>query len=127
MFSKRIPVGEKLVRVTGRPRRLAKRSRSSTLSLARGRATLFPLARVPAYILRRRWCPLDGAVLAGTAAPSAHQGLCRWPHRFRQDWRPRLWEPQARPARKAPGRHLVLISYARAATLLLSPALARLP
>src|SRR5437660_8688705 len=50
MFSKRIPVGEKLAGVTGRPRRWADRSRSSTFSLARDRATPSPPARVPVHI-----------------------------------------------------------------------------
>src|SRR5438067_12775215 len=102
MVSKRIPVREKTVDVTGRRRRLANRSSSSTLSLARDRVTLFPRARVPVHIRLQRWCLLDGAARAGTAVPSDHQGLCRWPHRLPQDSRPHLWEPQAHSAQTAP-------------------------
>src|SRR5260370_21541642 len=97
MFSKRIPVGEKLVGVTGRPRRLIDRCLSSTLSLARDRAALFPRVRVPAHILPRRWCLPDGAVRAGTGALSAHPGLCRPPHPLRQDSPAHSWAPPPPP------------------------------
>src|SRR5689334_4723878 len=94
MFSKRIPVAEKLAGVTGRPRRWADRSRSSTFSLARDRATPSPPARVPVHIHLQRWFPLDGAAPAGTAAPSAHPGLCQWPHQLRRGWKLHSWAPQ---------------------------------
>src|SRR5712692_71750 len=109
MFSKRSPVGEKLVGVTGRPRRWADHCWSSTLSLARDRATLFPRVRVPVHILLPRWCPLDGAAPAGTGAPSVHQDLSRWRHRLPQDSPPRSWEPPERSMQREPS---ILISSA---------------
>src|SRR6266436_7100479 len=96
MFSKRIPVGEKLAGVTGRPRRWADRSWSSTLSLARDRATLSPPARVLVHIHLQRSSRLDGAAPAGTVALSVHPGCCRWRHQPREESRLRSWETRAR-------------------------------
>src|SRR5712692_4605044 len=124
MFSKRIPVGEKLVGVTGRPRRLLDRSWSSTLSLAQDRAALFPRGRVPAHILPRRWCPLDGAVRAGTSALSAHPGLCRQRHPLRQDSPARSWAP---PPHSPHEVRSISISSASRRRFLPPPEPARLP
>src|SRR6266851_2283387 len=124
MFSKRIPVEEKLGGVTGRPRRWADHSWFSTLSLARDRAAPFRPARVPVHILLRRWSPLDGAAPAGTGAPSGHPGLCRWRHRLPQDWQPRSWEPQALSVQ---GERSVWYSSASLTELHPSPLLVRLP
>src|SRR6266702_3994529 len=90
-------MGENAGGVTGRPRRGTDYSSSSTVSLARGDAALFPRARAPVHILPRRWCLLAGATRAGKGAPSTHQDSFRWQHQPPPGLPAHSWDP-ARPA-----------------------------
>jgi len=102
MFSKRIPVGEKLL---ASPEDLGVWQIAPSLQRSASHEIAQYLFRARAFL-----CILffgDGARLAAqlepeTYVPSAHQGLCRWRHRLPQDSRSRLWEPQLHSAQRAP-------------------------